>query len=62
MPSKSNKLKANKFKEPKKGTLQKKVGKKSGDKRKSASVKRKIDPQVARKYWAFSSLLFRFTS
>ncbi len=48
MPSKSNKLKTNKFKEPKKGTLQKKAGKKSGSKRKSASVERKIDPQVAK--------------
>jgi S-DNA-T family DNA segregation ATPase FtsK/SpoIIIE len=48
MPSKSNKLKANKFKEPKKETLQKKMGKKSKSKRKSAPVKRKIDPQVAK--------------
>ena len=48
MPSKSNKLKANKFKEPKREMLQKKVGKKAKSKRKSASVKRKIDPQVAK--------------
>ncbi|GMT44859.1 MAG: DNA translocase FtsK [bacterium] len=48
MPSKSNKLKTNKFKESKKETLQKKVDKKSKSKRKSASVERKIDPQVAK--------------
>jgi len=48
MPSKSNKLKANKFRETKRETLQKKEGRKSRGKRKSTSVKRKIDPQVAK--------------
>ncbi len=48
MPSKSNKLKANKFKEPKRETLQKKEGRKSKRKRRAASVERKIDPQVAK--------------
>ncbi|VAW28398.1 hypothetical protein MNBD_BACTEROID07-309, partial [hydrothermal vent metagenome] len=48
MPSKSNKLKANKFRETKKSAPPKKGDKKTKSRKKSTSVHRKLDPQVAR--------------
>ncbi len=48
MPSKSNKLKVNKFRESKKNAPLKKGDKKAKSRKKSTPVHRKIDPQVAR--------------
>ncbi len=48
MPSKSNKLKANKFKEPKKVVLPKKKEKKTKSRKRPVLAKRKMDPMVAR--------------
>ncbi len=67
MPPKSNKLKANKFKEPKKSTLQKRGDKKPESRKKSSLSQRKIDPQVVRMLGFFLVvvsvyLLFAFTS
>ncbi len=67
MPPKSNKLKANKFKESKKNTPPKKVEKKAKSRKKSVPAKRKIDPQVARMLGFFLVvvsvyLLLAFTS
>ncbi len=67
MPSKSNKLKANKFKEPKKSTPTKKGDKKPKSRKKSTPVHWKMDPQVARMLGFFLVvvslyLLMAFTS
>ena len=48
MPSKSNKLKANKFKESKKVVLPKKKEKKTKSRKRPVLAKRKMDPMVAR--------------
>ncbi len=48
MPPKSNKLKANKFKEPKKVVLPKKKEKKTKSRKRPVLAKRKMDPMVAR--------------
>ncbi len=50
MPSKSNKLKANKFKEPKKDSSSKKTGKKNKTAKKPAGVKKEMDPRI----WRFA--------
>ena len=67
MPSKSNKLKANKFKEPKKSTPTKKGDKKVKSRNKPTPARRKMDPQVARMLGFFLVvvslyLLMAFTS
>jgi len=67
MPSKSNKLKVNKFKEPKKSAPLKKGDKKAKSRKRSTPVHRKIDPQVARMLGFFLVvvslyLLMAFTS
>ncbi len=48
MPSKSNKLKANKFRETKKSAPPKKGDKKTKSRKKSPRTQRKMDPQAAR--------------
>ena len=67
MPSKSNKLKANKFKEPKKDSPLKKGDKKAKSRKKTDRFQRKMDPQVARMLGFFLVvvslyLLMAFTS
>ncbi len=48
MPPNSNKLKANKFKQPEKASSGKKAGKKTKNKKKSSAAPLKMDPQVKR--------------
>ncbi len=67
MPSKSNKLKVNKFKETKKSAPPKKGDKKTKSRKKSTRTQRKIDPQVVRMLGFFLVivslyLLMAFTS
>ncbi len=67
MPSKSNKLKVNKFKETKKSAPPKKGDKKTKSRKKSTRTQRKMDPQVARMLGFFLVvvslyLLMAFTS